>query len=127
MAHSHNNGQNNIFLCYFYFKLHVKITLQWQPSRFCSTRSPISLTGLTSGPEPLHLISTLSVVPEHVTLLLLVCLMLAVTTALTHRNWFTALWILHGTTWVSRYQKKHSPIHTYHSHQLSLICFINLI
>ena len=25
-------------------------------------------------------------------------------------NCFTALWILSGTTWVSRYQKKHSPL-----------------
>jgi len=24
------------------------------------------------------------------------------------------LWILSGTTWVSGYQKKHSPTHTYH-------------
>jgi len=28
-------------------------------------------------------------------------------------NHFTALWILSGTTWVSWYQKKHSPTHTY--------------
>jgi len=32
-------------------------------------------------------------------------------------NHFTALRILSGTTRVSRYQKKHSPTHTYHSHQ----------
>jgi len=30
-------------------------------------------------------------------------------------------------TRVSQYQKKHSPIHTYHGHQSSLICFIHLI
>jgi len=29
-------------------------------------------------------------------------------------NHFMALWILSGTTWVSQYQKKHSPNHTYH-------------
>ena len=34
-----------------------------------------------------------------------------------------ALWILSRTT---RYQKKHSPTHTYHGHQLSLICFFHL-
>ena len=39
-------------------------------------------------------------------------------------NHFKALWILSGTTWVSRYQKKHSPTHTYRGHQLSLVCFI---
>jgi len=36
---------------------------------------------------------------------------------------FTALWILSGTTRVSRYQKRHSPTHTHHGHQLPLICF----
>jgi len=34
-------------------------------------------------------------------------------------NSFTALWILSGTTQVSRYQKKHSPTHTCHGHQSS--------
>jgi len=34
-----------------------------------------------------------------------------------------ALWILSRTTRVSRYQNKHSPTHTYHDHQSSLICF----
>jgi len=43
------------------------------------------------------------------------------THAHTH-NHFMALWILSGTTRVSRYQKKHSPTHTYHGHQSSLIC-----
>jgi len=42
-------------------------------------------------------------------------------------NRFTALWILSGTTRVSWYQKKHSPTHTYHGYQSSLICFICLI
>ena len=37
------------------------------------------------------------------------------------------LWILSGTSWVSRYQKKHSPTHTYHGHQSSLICFLHLL
>ena len=32
---------------------------------------------------------------------------------------------LSGTTRVSRYQKKHSPTHIYHGHQLSLICFLH--
>jgi len=34
-------------------------------------------------------------------------------------NHFSALWTLSGTTWVSRYQKKHSPTHTHHGHQSS--------
>ena len=42
-------------------------------------------------------------------------------------NRFTALWILSGTTWLSRCQKKHSPTHTYHGHQSSLICFLHLL
>jgi len=42
-------------------------------------------------------------------------------------NRFTALWILSGTTWVSRYQKKHSPTHTYRGRQSSLICLIHLL
>ena len=44
----------------------------------------------------------------------------------THKR-FTALWILSGTTRVSRYQKKHSPTHIYCGHQSSIICFIHLI
>jgi len=31
------------------------------------------------------------------------------------------------TTRVSQYRKKHSPTHTYHSHQLSYICFLHLL
>jgi len=42
-------------------------------------------------------------------------------------NHFTALWSFSGTTRVSRYQKKHSPTHTYRGHQSSLICFIHLL
>ena len=42
-------------------------------------------------------------------------------------NHFMALWILSDTTQVSRYQKKHSPTHTYHGHQPSLICFLHLL
>jgi len=42
-------------------------------------------------------------------------------------NCFTALWILSGTTRVSRYQKKHSPTHTYRGHQSSLICVLHLL
>jgi len=42
-------------------------------------------------------------------------------------NHFTALWILSGATWVSWYQKKHSPTHTYHGHQSFLICFLHLL
>ena len=42
-------------------------------------------------------------------------------------NHFTALWILSGTTRVSRVQKKHSPTHTCHSHQSCLICFLHLL
>jgi len=40
---------------------------------------------------------------------------------------FMALWILSGTTWVSQYQKKHSPTHTYPDHQSSFICFLHLL
>jgi len=45
--------------------------------------------------------------------------------AITHtrshtHNHFTALWILSGATQVRRYQKKHSPTHTYRGHQSSL-------
>jgi len=42
-------------------------------------------------------------------------------------NHFMALRTLSGTTWVSRYQKKHSPTHTYCVHRSSLICFIHLL
>jgi len=42
-------------------------------------------------------------------------------------NHFTALLILSGTTCVSRYQKKHSPTHTCHGHQSSLISFLHLL
>ena len=35
--------------------------------------------------------------------------------------------LLFGTTRVSRYQKKHSPSHTYHGHQSFLICFLHLL
>ena len=42
-------------------------------------------------------------------------------------NHFTTLWILSGTTRVRRYQKKHSPTHTYLGHQSSLICFLYLL
>jgi len=35
-----------------------------------------------------------------------------------------ALWILSGTTRVSRYQKKHSSTHIYRGHQSYLICFL---
>jgi len=42
------------------------------------------------------------------------------TTLLLHYNRFTALWILSGTTQVSRYQKKRSSTHTHCGHQSSL-------
>jgi len=42
-------------------------------------------------------------------------------------NHFTALWTLSGITRVIRYQKKHSPTHTYRGHQSSLICFLHLL
>ena len=42
-------------------------------------------------------------------------------------NRFMAVWILSGTTQLSRYQKKNSPSHTYSGHQSSLICFIHLL
>jgi len=34
---------------------------------------------------------------------------------------------LSETTWVSRYQKKHSLTHTYPDHQSSFICFLHLL
>ena len=50
------------------------------------------------------------------------------THACTHiHNHFTALWILSQTTWVSLYQKKHSPTHIHRGHQSSLICFLHLL
>ena len=33
---------------------------------------------------------------------------------------------LSGTTWVGRYQKKHSPAHTHHSQRTSFITFLHL-
>jgi len=48
----------------------------------------------------------------------------------THRhtkNHFTALWILSGTNRMSRYQKKHSPTHTYRGYQSFHICFLHLL
>jgi len=41
--------------------------------------------------------------------------------------YFMAVWILSRTIWVSRYQKKHSPTHTFCGHQSSLICFFHLL
>jgi len=41
-------------------------------------------------------------------------------------NHFMALWVLSGTTRMSRYQKKHSLTHTYRGHQSSLISFFHL-
>ena len=40
---------------------------------------------------------------------------------------FAAFWTLSGTTRVSRYEKKHSPTHTYHGHRSFLICFLHLL
>ena len=42
-------------------------------------------------------------------------------------NRFTVLWILYGTIRVSRYQKQHSPTHTYRGNQSSLISFFHLL
>ena len=42
-------------------------------------------------------------------------------------NHFMALWVLFGTTRVSWYRKNHSPTHTYHGHQSSLICFLHVL
>ena len=44
-----------------------------------------------------------------------------------YHNHFTVLWTLCGTTQVRRYQKKHSPTHTYRGHQSSLIHFLHLL
>jgi len=55
-----------------------------------------------------------------------ICLSIYIKHMHTH-NCFMALWILSGTTWVRRYRKKHSPTHTYHGHQSSLICFLHPI
>jgi len=40
-------------------------------------------------------------------------------------NRFMALWILSGTTRVSRYQKKHSPTHTHRGHHSSIIIILH--
>ena len=40
---------------------------------------------------------------------------------------FMALWNLSRTTWVSRYQNKHSPTHTCCGHQSLIICFLHLL
>jgi len=42
-------------------------------------------------------------------------------------NCSTAVWILSGTTWVSCYQKKHSPTHTYADHRSSFIYYFYLL
>ena len=42
----------------------------------------------------------------------------------THAELFNGLWS--GTTWVGRYQKKHSPTHTHPDHQTSFIIFLHL-
>jgi len=47
-------------------------------------------------------------------------------TTITHTT-VLRLWILSRTTRVSRYQKKHSPTHTYRGHHSSLICFLHLL
>ena len=41
-----------------------------------------------------------------------------------HTQPFNGLWS--GTTWVGRYQKKHSPNHTHPDHQTSFIIFLHL-
>ena len=43
----------------------------------------------------------------------------------THTQLFNSL--LSGTTWVGRYQKKHSPTHTHPVHQASFINFLHLL
>jgi len=45
----------------------------------------------------------------------------------TNYNHFLPLWTLSGRTWVSLYQKKYSPKHTYCGHQSSLIYFLHLL
>jgi len=42
-------------------------------------------------------------------------------------DWLSFYGPLSRTTWVSRYQKKHSPTHTYPDHQSSFICFLHLL
>ena len=42
----------------------------------------------------------------------------------THTQPFNGLWS--GTTWVGRYQKKHSPTHTHPDHRTSFIIFLHL-
>ena len=41
-----------------------------------------------------------------------------------HTQPFNGLWS--GTTWVGRYQKKHSPTHTHPDHRTSFIVFLHL-
>jgi len=52
-----------------------------------------------------------------------VCLSVCLLHTHTTHNCFTALWILSGTTRVSRCQKKDSPTHTHRGHQSSLSAF----
>ena len=44
--------------------------------------------------------------------------------SMTHTQLFNGL--LSGTTWVGRYQKKHSPTHTHPDHRTSFIIFLHL-
>jgi len=53
------------------------------------------------------------------------CTVHRASTATHTHNWFMALWILSGTTWVSRYQKKHSHTHTYHGPIGEVSCYSN--
>ena len=41
--------------------------------------------------------------------------------------WANAYYSHFTVLWLCRYQKKHSPTHTYRGHQSSLICFLHLL
>jgi len=49
------------------------------------------------------------------------------TTSITHMNTHPYNGHLSGTTWVGRYQNKHSPTHTHPVHQTSFINFLHLL
>ena len=62
---------------------------------------------------------------ENSSIFSLVWLTIAISKGNTHTQQFNGLWS--ETTWVGRYQKKHSPTHTHPDHQTSFINFLHLL
>jgi len=83
--------------------------IDFQPCPHTTPMCKLYGNPLRDGWNPLYR----NLVPEH--------------TCIHTHNHFTAVWTLSGTTWVSRYQKKHSPTHIYRGHQSSLICFLHIL